>query len=239
MRMADIPLPDDDVSARATEAAATYCSAALMQHNHRSYLWSAALGVQLGISFDAELLYVAAMLHDVGLVAEFDNARLSFEEAGGLVAWMFAAGAGWPAGRRARLAEVIVRHMWDRVDPDLDPEGFLLEVGTGGRPICGRRCGSRTRDSTSPTSSSPASPTRLRASRPAQRHGGTSDGQHPRPSWAGRHPRAGRDVTEPSSLAAQPPQRVRPSQRSSGPASTAWASRSAASLSRWAPSSSA
>jgi hypothetical protein len=131
MRMADIPLPDDDVSARATEAAATYCSAALMQHNHRSYLWSAALGVQLGISFDAELLYVAAMLHDVGLVAEFDNARLSFEEAGGLVAWMFAAGAGWPAGRRARLAEVIVRHMWDRVDPDLDPEGFLLEVGTG------------------------------------------------------------------------------------------------------------
>ena len=33
--------------------------------------------------------------------------------------------------RRVRLAEVIVRHMWDTVDPHLDPEGYLLEAGTG------------------------------------------------------------------------------------------------------------
>jgi hypothetical protein len=131
MRLGDIPVPDSSVAVLATEAAAAYCSDALMQHNHRSYLWSVALGVQRGLQFDAELLYVAAMLHDVGLVSEFDNVGLSFEDAGGHVAWMFAAGAGWPAARRVRLAEVIVRHMWNSVDVDLDAEGHLLEVGTG------------------------------------------------------------------------------------------------------------
>ena len=84
----------------------------------------------MGIAFDEELLYVAAMLHDIGLVGAFDNATVSFDEAGGNVAWMFAAGAGWPVERRVRLSEVIVRHMWESVDPALDAEGHLLEVGT-------------------------------------------------------------------------------------------------------------
>jgi hypothetical protein len=41
------------------------------------------------------------------------------------------AGAGWPEERRQRAHEVIVRHMWDAVDVDADPEGHLLEVATG------------------------------------------------------------------------------------------------------------
>lgn len=131
MRLADIPVPSSPVAERAVEAAATYCSPSLANHNQRSYLWSAALGMQEGLAFDAELLYVAAMLHDLGLVTDFDNATLGFEVGGGNVAWMFTAGAGWPVQRRVRVSEVIVRHMWDSVDPALDPEGYLLEAGTG------------------------------------------------------------------------------------------------------------
>jgi len=41
---------------------------------------------------------------------------------------VFGAGAGWPVERRRRTAEVIVRHMWDSVDVEQDPEGFLLEI---------------------------------------------------------------------------------------------------------------
>jgi hypothetical protein len=51
---------------------------------------------------------------------------------------VFAAGAGWPAARRRRVAEVIVRHMWDAVDVAEDPEGHLLELSTG-MDISGRR----------------------------------------------------------------------------------------------------
>ncbi len=131
MRLTDVPVPDSEVAVRAAEAAAVWCSPALMNHNHRAYLWSAALGVLEGLPFDAELLYVAAMLHDLGLVPEYDNATLGFEVGGGHVGWMFAAGAGWPVRRRERVAEVVERHMWDSVDPAQDAEGYLLEAGTG------------------------------------------------------------------------------------------------------------
>ncbi len=94
-------------------------------------MWAVSYGTRHGIGFDAELLYVSAMLHDIGLVPEFDSHTVPFEEAGGHVAWVFGAGAGWPVERRARAAEIIVRHMWDEVDPSLDPEGHLLELATG------------------------------------------------------------------------------------------------------------
>ena len=60
----------------------------------------------------------------------FDSHAVPFEEAGGHVARVFAAGAGWPAERRERLAEVIIRHMWPRVDVSVDPEGYLLARAT-------------------------------------------------------------------------------------------------------------
>jgi hypothetical protein len=60
------------------------------------------------------------------------------EEAGGHVAWVFGAAAGWPIERRRRATEIIVRHMWDVVDVATDPEGHLLELSTG-MDISGRR----------------------------------------------------------------------------------------------------
>jgi len=70
------------------------------------------------------------MLHDIGLVPAFDNVSLSYEEAGGHVAVALTAGAGWPSERRKRALDVIVRHNWATVDPDLDEEGYLLEAAT-------------------------------------------------------------------------------------------------------------
>ncbi len=126
-----ITLPDTPVARAAAEVTTAYCSAALANHCVRSYVWAVSYGTRHGIGFDAELLYVSAMLHDIGLVPEFDSHTVPFEEAGGHVAWVFGAGAGWPVARRARAAEIIVRHMWDEVDPSVDPEGHLLELATG------------------------------------------------------------------------------------------------------------
>jgi hypothetical protein len=96
-----------------------------------AYLWSAALAELTGAVYDRELLYVASMLHDLGLMPAFDNYRAPFEDAGGDVGWVFASGTGWPPERRTRVKEIIVRHMWREVDPSLDIEGHLLCEGTG------------------------------------------------------------------------------------------------------------
>src|SRR5918911_76452 len=102
MRLDEVPLPDTSAARLAAEVAAEYHSPALLNHVHRSYLWAASLGTQEGLTFDAELLYVAAMLHDIGLVEPFDSHTVAFEHAGGHVARVFAAGAGWPPARRRR-----------------------------------------------------------------------------------------------------------------------------------------
>ena len=131
MNLDDVLSPESPVRRGALEVATAYCSPALLNHSLRSYVWAATYAEARGIAYDDELLYVSSLLHDIGLVKEFDSHTVPFEEAGGHVAWVFAAGAGWPAERRTRAAEVIVRHMWDEVDPAVDPEGHLLELATG------------------------------------------------------------------------------------------------------------
>jgi HD superfamily phosphodiesterase len=130
MTLDDLVVTDSATSAAALDVATAYQSPALLNHSLRAYVWAAAHGAARGIPFDPELLYVAALFHDVGLVPAFDSHTLAFEEAGGHVAQVFAAGAGWPAERRERLSDVIVRHMWPQVEVSADPEGHLLARAT-------------------------------------------------------------------------------------------------------------
>lgn len=127
---ADLAAPFSEVGARAREVLERFASPSLVNHSLRSYIWGAAYAAEHGLAYDAELLYVSAMLHDIGLVPSFDAHAVPFETAGGHVGWVLTAGAGWPVERRNRVVEVIERHMWPAVDPALDPEGFLLEIAT-------------------------------------------------------------------------------------------------------------
>lgn len=140
MRLIDIPVPDTAAARAARELAAEYHTASLLNHVHRSWLWAEGLATLEGRhGIDRELLYVSALLHDIGIVPAFDSHTLAYEDAGGHVAKAVTAGAGWPPARRTRAHEVIVRHNWPSVDPALDQEGYLLEAATaldisGARP---------------------------------------------------------------------------------------------------------
>ncbi len=140
MKLDDVFWPETPATGPAREVVAAYSSPALANHCMRSYVWAASYAQLYDIAFDAELLYVAAMLHDIGLVPEFDSHTVAFEDAGGHVGWVFGAGAGWLVERRQRLHDVIVRHMWDEVDVTTDAEGHLLELATG-LDISGRNPG--------------------------------------------------------------------------------------------------
>jgi hypothetical protein len=125
MRIADFPVPDTAAARGALELATSYQSAAITAHGIRSWLFAEAFAVVEGLTdVDHEVLYI-------GTVTEFDNHTVSYEHAGGHVAVALTAGAGWPAARRQRVLDAIVRHNWTQVDPALDVEGHLLEVATG------------------------------------------------------------------------------------------------------------
>jgi hypothetical protein len=130
--------PQTPAAAAALSVAARFYSPALLNHCVRSYLWGAMYGAAHGIAFDDELYYVSALLHDIGLTDPFDSHRVAFEEAGGDLAWVFGAAAGWPAHRAARATEIIVLHMRDDVSPNADPESHMLQVATGW-DVAGRR----------------------------------------------------------------------------------------------------
>src|SRR5918998_2408751 len=93
MLPAPAPIPDTGLAAAAEALTLRVSSPALVGHCRRTYAFGAAVLQQRGRTFDTELLYIAAMLHDLGLTDEFEDGVTSFEQRGADVA------------RRALLAE--------------------------------------------------------------------------------------------------------------------------------------
>src|SRR4051794_96041 len=62
----DVRIPDS-AAAREAEEVCGGLPRSGASHAHRCYPWGAILAAQDGITFDEELLYVAALLHDAGM----------------------------------------------------------------------------------------------------------------------------------------------------------------------------
>nr|WP_314844588.1 HD domain-containing protein [uncultured Microbacterium sp.] len=132
LQLSSFTPPRSAAAEAALSLATRYHSPTMRNHVLRSWLWAEAFAVvEDRGEIDHELLFVAAVLHDIGLVPQFDNVLLSYEEAGGHVAVALTAGAGWDEQRSRRALDVIIRHNWPSVDPEMDLEGYLLEIGTG------------------------------------------------------------------------------------------------------------
>ncbi|GAB7071875.1 cyanamide hydratase [Mycobacterium hodleri] len=131
-------IPQTPAATAALAVATRFYTPALLNHCVRSYLWGRVYATAHDVAVDDELFYVSAMLHDIALTDSFDSHRMSFEQAGGDVAWVFGVAAGWPADRAERATEIIVRHMRDDVSAAVDPESHLLQVATSW-DVAGRR----------------------------------------------------------------------------------------------------
>ncbi len=131
--MSDIVItaPDTPAARAALRVGERYYGPSLLNHCLRSYHWAVFCAGRRRIAFDGELLYVAALLHDIGLVSEFDHHTASFELAGADVAWVFGAAAGWSDTRCAKVGDAVIAHVGpDVVSPAVDTEGHLLNIAT-------------------------------------------------------------------------------------------------------------
>ena len=79
VEISGIRIPDSSLAREATEFVRETESAFLFEHSRRVYFWGALAGQRRGVRFDPELLYTAAMFHDVGLTAGFKESHLRFE----------------------------------------------------------------------------------------------------------------------------------------------------------------
>lgn len=65
--VAGIAIPDSKLAKEATELVREAASDVIYDHSRRVYVFGALRGQQEKLDFDAELLYVGAMFHDLGL----------------------------------------------------------------------------------------------------------------------------------------------------------------------------
>lgn len=127
-----LPLIPDTKLAAAAEALAVQVSPpALVGHCRRTYAFGAALLQQQSRTFDAELLYIAAMLHDLGLTDEFEDGVTPFERIGADAAQRALLAEGAPPETAALVHEAIALHLEAATADDPRPEVAGVSIGAG------------------------------------------------------------------------------------------------------------
>jgi hypothetical protein len=102
----------------------------LFHHSQRKLAWACLLAQMDGIVFDREFLYVACLLHDLGLTSRYAGPRC-FEVESAQAAAEYARARGWSEERVSRLAETITLHMQPQVELEDGAEAYLLALATG------------------------------------------------------------------------------------------------------------
>jgi hypothetical protein len=125
-----MPVPDSKLARRARELIAGVAEPFLVNHSVRSYAWAVELARHDDLQFDPEILYVAAVLHDIGLVPAYD-AGGCFEVDGAMAAERFVREAGAPDDRVRAVYDVIALHMLEELPADPAAEVVLLWDSTG------------------------------------------------------------------------------------------------------------
>ena len=99
----------------------------LAAHSLRTYAWGALLAVRDGVTWDDELGFAAAALHDLGLTC--DGPEPCFAHRGAELARATCLAAGASAARAAQVADAICQHL--NVAAPGGAEARLVRVGAG------------------------------------------------------------------------------------------------------------
>src|SRR4051812_13330701 len=91
--IAGIRIPDSQLAREAMELAREASTPALFHHVLRTYVFAELVGRRMEMRYDAELLYIAAVLHDLGLTDRYRGAG-RFEVDGADAAAQFLSGRG-------------------------------------------------------------------------------------------------------------------------------------------------
>jgi hypothetical protein len=122
--------PPDSALTRAAEALARRrLSPALLNHSYRTYAFGAALGELESVDVDRELLFAAALLHDVGLPTAVPH--IDFTRASARVAREVAEEVGLSTAATNILRTAITLHHSPGVTVDHGPVAYLLSAGAG------------------------------------------------------------------------------------------------------------
>jgi hypothetical protein len=130
-RFEGMKIPDSELARDAMQIVRDTQSELLFLHSNRVYCWAALAGDHRGLKYDPELLYVAAMFHDVGLGPAYQSSRLRFEVDGANAARDFLTSRGIPERDVAKVWTAIALHTTPGVAEHMHAEAALVQAGAG------------------------------------------------------------------------------------------------------------
>jgi hypothetical protein len=125
----DLALPDTRLAETARALVDRAAPRAIVHHSVRAYLLGRAFARARSITFDDEGLYLAALFHDLGLVAPYEDRARAFPIASGRALRLFLRDHGVDAARIGPLVDAIELHMSLRPRWSQGAEVGLLQIG--------------------------------------------------------------------------------------------------------------
>ena len=125
-----VSLPDTPLAQAATILVKSAMPPFLFNHCMRTYVFGALLAKRQNIRFDEEMIYVAAAMHDLGLVDAYASKDLPFEMDGADAAKAFLERQGVKGARAELVWNAIAMHATKLINHQ-PPEVGLVGLGAG------------------------------------------------------------------------------------------------------------
>ena len=132
-----IKIPDSRLARDVTELIRDTESKLLFNHSVRVYFWAALAGARKSLRFDQELLYIAAMFHDIGLTERYRDSALRFEVDSANAARAFLRSHGIAEADIQKVWNAVALHTTPGIPEHMEPEIALIQAGAG-MDIAGR-----------------------------------------------------------------------------------------------------
>jgi hypothetical protein len=124
-------IPDTRLAREVTRFVRAAEGDVLFRHSVRVYCWAALLGERRGLRFDHDLLYAAALFHDVGLTDAYRDSKRRFEVDGADAAREFLRRHDVPEADVARVWAAVALHTTPGIPEHMEPEVALVQAGAG------------------------------------------------------------------------------------------------------------
>ncbi|MDQ7982123.1 HD domain-containing protein [Paraburkholderia sp. SARCC-3016] len=122
-------IPDSHLAREITEFVRDTQSETLFNHSVRVYFWGAMKGEAASMCFDPELLYAAAMFHDIGLTDGYRESQLRFEVDGANAARDFLLSRGFSAQDVSIVWSAVALHTTPGIPEHMHAEIALTQAG--------------------------------------------------------------------------------------------------------------
>jgi hypothetical protein len=127
-QVAGISIPDTPLCVATAEYVERFASPVLLNHVVRTYVYAEWIGRDRGLSYDSETLYVATLLHDLGLTS-LASVKARFELEGADLAREFLASRGMDERRLELVWDAIALHTTAEIPLRKSPEVALCHLG--------------------------------------------------------------------------------------------------------------